>query len=264
MANLLLIPITVLILISVINSLLGVFVLWKKFAYFGDGLSHSMLLGLIIGAIFHFNQLLVTVAFGVFFALLVALLAKIKYFSKDLIIAISSYFCMALALIISDFRGRNMNFNSYIFGDVLTTNLTDIMVLSLIVVTTICYVIIAFRKILLININEDLARIDKINVDFWNFSFLILLSIAIAVSTKIVGVFLMTALLILPAAIARNLSFKPLMMVVLSLVIGVLLAIIAFAISFNYNISVAPMVIFSLSFTFILSFLARKLIAKHS
>ena len=145
MIDLLLIPTSILILIAIANSLFGVFVLWKKLAYFGDGLSHSMLLGLIIGVIFNLNQLMITVFFGLFFALLVAFLAKIKYFSKDLIIAISSYFCMALALIISDVRNKNLNFNSYIFGDILTTNVQDLIALSLITILVVFYVILAFK-----------------------------------------------------------------------------------------------------------------------
>jgi zinc transport system permease protein len=262
MIGLLLIPTLILILIAVANSLLGVFVLWKKLSYFGDGLSHSMLLGLIIGIIFSFNQVVITIFFGLFFALLVALLAKIKYFSKDLIIAISSYFCMALALILSDVRNKNLNFNSYIFGDILTTNYQDLIALSLITLIVLLYVILAFKKILLININEDLAKIAGINVDFWNFSFLILLSLTIALSTKIVGVFLMTALLVLPAAIARNLSSGPLIMIILSLIIGVLFAVISLIISFSYDLSIAPTMIFCLSVAFIFSLLSRKLITR--
>jgi zinc transport system permease protein len=263
MIDLLLIPTLILILIAIANSLFGVFVLWKKLAYFGDGLSHSMLLGLIIGVIFNLNQVMITVFFGLFFALLVAFLAKIKYFSKDLIIAISSYFCMALALIISDIRNKNLNFNSYIFGDILTTNFQDLIALSLITILVLVYVILAFKKLLLININEDLAKIAGINVDFWNFSFLILLSLTIALSTKIVGVFLMTALLVLPAAIARNLSSRPIIMIILSPIIGILFATIALITSFSYDFSIAPTMIFCLSIAFIFSLLIKKLITKN-
>ncbi len=262
MIDLLLIPTLILILITIANSLFGVFVLWKKLAYFGDGLSHSMLLGLIIGVIFNVNQLLITIFFGLFFALLVALLAKIKYFSKDLIIAISSYFCMALALILSDIRGKNLNFNSYIFGDILTSNGQDLIALSLITLIAVIYVILAFKKILLININEDLAKIAGIRVDFWNFSFLILLSLIIALSTKIVGVFLMTALLVLPAAIARNLSFRPLTMMMISPIIGILFAIISLITSFHYDLSVAPTMILGLSVAFIFSLFLKKSLIK--
>lgn len=263
MIDLLLIPALILILITITNSLLGVFVLWKKLSYFGDGLSHSMLLGLVAGAIFDLNQLVVAVLFGLFFALLVAILAKIEYFSRDLIIAISSYFCIAVALILSDVWGKNLNFNSYIFGDILTTNSQDLIALSLITLLAIIYTALSFKKILLINVNEDLARIEGINVDFWNFSFLILLSLTIALSTKIVGVFLMTALLVLPAIIARNLSFGPLNMMLLSPIIGILFAIISLITSFYYNLSIAPAMIFCLGIAFIFSLLIKKLITKY-
>ena len=170
---------------------------------------------------------------------------------------------MALALIISDVRNKNLNFNSYIFGDILTTNFQDLIALSLITILVVFYVILAFKKLLLININEDLAKIAGINVDFWNFSFLILLSLTIALSTKIVGVFLMTALLVLPAAIARNLSSRPIAMIILSPIIGILFAIISLMTSFSYDLSIAPTMIFCLTIVFISSLLIKKLITKN-
>ena len=109
-------PFAALMLISCSCSLLGVFVLWKKLSYFGDSLSHSILLGLLLGTIFGFNQIIALVLFAIIFAFLVGLNLQNKYFSKDTIIAISSYFCVALAIVLNDILVKNFNFIAYICG----------------------------------------------------------------------------------------------------------------------------------------------------
>lgn len=252
-------PFLALLLITLSCSLLGVFVLWKKLAYFGDGLSHSILLGFVLGAAFDFNQIAALACFSLFFAFLINLTSRNSYFSKDTLIAISSYFCISLAIIFNDVFNQNLNLGTYVFGDILTVGDQEIYSLTAVAITTIAYVIFAFRRILLTNINSDLAKIDGIKTQFWNLSFLILLSLTISFSVKIVGVFLMTALLILPAAIARIFSSSAKQMMILSLVISCITAIIAFKFADNYNLTISSSIIATFSIIFISSLIFKKL-----
>jgi len=255
-------PFLALTLITLSCCLLGVFVLWKRLAYFGDGLSHSILLGFTLGVIFDANQISALITFALFFAILVGLAAKNSYFSKDTIIAISSYFCISLAIILNDVFGKNINLGTYVFGDILTVGNQEIWALLAIFIITIFYVILAFRKILLININADLAKIDGIKIQFWNLSFLILLAITIALSVRIVGILLMTALLVLPAAIARIFALSAKQMLILSLIIGFFTAILSFKIADNYNLAVGSSVIATFCIIFICSLFFKKIITR--
>lgn len=257
-------PFLALLLITISCSLLGVFVLWKKLAYFGDGLSHSILLGFILGTLFDANQIIVLVLFSLFFAALVTLITKNNYFSKDTAIAISAYFCIALALIlINDPNHHNhIDFESYITGDITNIANQEIYSFLIIAIFSIFYAILSFRKLLLININQDFAKIENINSKLWNLSFLILLSLVISFSIRITGVFLMTALLILPAAIARIFSFSPKQMMFLSLFIGIITAIFSYNISNIYSFSITPTLIAIFCFIFIFSIITKKLFIK--
>lgn len=257
---LLLNPFLALILITISCSLLGVFVLWKKLAFFGDGLSHSILLGFVLGAIFDSNQIATLLLFATFFAFLVSLISQNRYFSKDTIIAISSYFCIALAIILNDFFTKNLNLASYVFGDILVVGNQDLIALTIISTIVIFYTFFAFRKILLININNDLAKIEGIKVTFWNISFLILLALTIALSVRIVGVLLMTALLVLPAAIARIFSTSAKQMIILSCVFGCLISTISFKISDHYNLALNAGVIVAFCLTFVTGLFVKKII----
>ncbi len=244
-------PFVAIILIATSSSLLGVFVLWKKLSYFGDALSHSILLGLVLGAVFNLNQVVSLVFFALFFSVIIAAISQNRYFSKDAIIMILSYFCVAAAIILNDVWLKNFYFISYIFGDVLTVESFDIKALAAIDIITVFYVIFAFKKILLINTSQDLAKIERIKTEVWNASFLILLALVIALSVRIVGVFLMTALLILPAAIARIFAVSPKQMMVFSLLIALLVSSSAFKFASLYDLTIGSTIVIIFSAIFV-------------
>ncbi len=246
-------PFLALILVTISSAILGVFVLWKKLSYFGDALSHAILLGLIIGALFGVSQILALIFFAIIFAFSVTKISQNHFFSRSTIVMIFSYFCIALAIILNDVLVKNFDFTSYIFGDVLTVGILDIKALLLITIAIIFYSLVAFRKNLLININEDLARIENIKIEFWNLIFLILLSLTIALSVRIVGVFLMTALLILPAATARIFSLSGKQMLVISLVNGVSVSAFSFMVANHFDLSISPTIIITFCSIFFVS-----------
>ena len=252
-------PFIAVILTTISCSLLGVFVLWKKLSYFGDALSHAILLGLACGVFFEINQIYALIIFAFLFSFLVSSISQNRYFSKDTIVMILSYFSIALAIILNDISLQNLNFSSYIFGDVLTVGSQEIQALAVITILVIFYIIFSFKKILLINTNQDLAKIEGIKTEFWNLSFLILLAVVIALSVRIVGVFLMTALLILPAAIARIFSLSAKQMMILSLGVGVLISAASFKVAIAYNTTVGSTIIAIFSVVFIVSLLLKKI-----
>ena len=243
-------PFLALFLTAATSSLLGVFVLWKKLSYFGDAISHSILLGAALGAIFNLNPHFSLVIFAVIFALLVGFMAQNRYFSKDTIITISSYFCVALAIVVNDLAGKDFDFSNYVFGDVLSVTNLDIIVLAGILITTIFFAIFAFKKILLMNLAPDLARIEGVKIELWNGIFLILLTLTIAMSVRVAGVLLVTALLVLPAAIARLFASSALQMLLLSLVSAIAVCAFSGAAAQYYQISAGALSVLALSLIF--------------
>ncbi len=251
-------PFMALILVGASASLLGVFVLWKKLSYFGDAISHSILLGAALGAVFSLDQNLSLVFFALLFALLVGIATKTRHFSKDTIITISSYFCIALAIVTNDLTGKDLDFSNYLFGDIAAVSSFDIYGLAAIVLTVILFTIFAFKKILLMNLAPDLAKIEGVKITAWNLSFLVLLTIAVAVSVQIVGVLLMTALLVLPAAIARLFSSSALQMLWLSLLISIVVCAFSGLIASYYQISPSALTVLIFGVIFMPTLLIKK------
>lgn len=232
--------------------------LWKKLFYFGDAMSHAILLGLVMGAFFNINQVISLAIFAILFAAITQFLSQTRYFSRGLIVMILSYFCVALAIIFNDLTLKDFNFSSYIFGDILSVGTLEVQCLAAISLAVIIYVIFAFKKILLININADLAKISGIKIEFWNLSFLILLALVIAFSLQIIGIFLMTALLILPAALARIFSSSALQMIVISLAISIAISSSAFLFASNYDLKVGSTIIATFCAIFIIALTLKK------
>lgn len=252
-------PFFAVILTTISCALLGVFVLWKRLSYFGDALSHAILLGLVLGAFFEINQISVLIIFAFSFSFLVNLIARNRYFAKSTIVMILSYFCIALAIIFNDIWLKNFNFSSYIFGDVLAVGDQEIQALAAVSAIVIFYVIFSFKKILLINVNQDLAKIEGVKSEVWNLFFLILLALVVALSVRIVGVFLITALLILPAAIARIFSISAQQMILFSFGIGTMVSALSFKVASHYDLTVGPTIIATFCIIFICSLLLKKL-----
>ena len=223
---------------------------WKKISYFGDALSHAVLLGLALGALFGVDQILSLIVFAAIFAILVFLTMQNSHFGRDSAVMIASYFSIALAMIFNDLWIKNLDFSSYIFGDVLSSGMAEIKVLSVISLITILYVKFGLKKIMLIDLNEDLAQISGIRTKLWNLSFLILLAVVIALTTRIAGIFLTTAILVLPASIARIFAKSSVQMMVISLLIGVSNATFSFILANHYNLTVGPVIIASFCVVF--------------
>lgn len=239
-----------LILATIASSLLGVFVLWKKLFYFGDAMSHSILFGAALSLVFNSNQTLTLIAFAVLFAIIANYLSQSRFASKSMAVAVLSYFSIACAFLLEDFTQNHNDFHQLIFGDILEITQQEITLLAAIAALSAIYTIFSFRKILLINLNQDLAKIHHININRWNLSFLILLSLTVALSVQIVGIFLMTSLLILPAAIARIFSRSPKEMIILSLFIGIIISSSSFFVANIYDLKIGATIAISFCLIF--------------
>lgn len=247
-------PFLALIFATLTSAILGVFVLWKKLSYFGDAISHSILLGaaisVLLAGFLTINQSFLLILFAISFAFLVGFLAQNRYFSKDVVITISSYFCVALAILLNEFFAKDFNFSDYIFGNIENAQSLDIVILAAVFIATIIFTFFTFKKILLANLAPDLAKIENIKIAVLDKIFLVLLTITIAILAHIAGILLVTALVVLPAAIARLFSKSPWQMLFLSAIIALCSATLCFAVSWHFKISVAPFLVLVLSMIF--------------
>lgn len=227
--------------VAAIAGILGSFVLWKNMTYFGDALSHSALLGITFGILLNINLPCAVAIIALTFALSFSY-NNFKY-SSDTTLGILSYSSISFAIILGTLNHLKMDLMGYLFGDILAITTLDIYYLITYVTIGLTWMYFNWNKMILYCISEEILQSEGADVKSIKLNFTIILALFIAVSFKIVGIFLITALLILPPAVALPLSRTPLQMISGSIIIGSISILGGVYLASNHNFPTGPAVI---------------------
>lgn len=195
------------LLVTPMFGLLGTMVVNNKMAFFADALGHSALTGIAIGVILGIqNPIWSMLAFSLMLAVLIIKVKNVNTASTDTIIGVFASTAVALGVVILSYRGGFTKYSVYLIGDLLSISKIDLLILPIIFIIVIIIWIIAFNKILLVSVNQLLAKSRGINVNFYEYLFTITVAVIVTISIQWVGVLIISSMLVLPAAAARNIS----------------------------------------------------------
>ncbi len=229
------------ILIGLIFAPLGCVVLWKRYVYFGEGLSHASMLALAVSVIAGLPIIYAGIVNTLFFALLVF---KMKTKSgNNAAIGLASSVMISLALVLASIFPGRFNFNSLFFGDIIGATSEDVVRLCIILAVTSVFLIMSFRQLILTILSRDIAHSKGISVKILELLFLSILSFAIIATIKIVGALLVTSMILIPAMIARLTSKTPTMMIWLAIFFAIMMNCSGILLSFYADLPFAPVVI---------------------
>lgn len=245
---------------ALIAGPLGCFVLWRRMAYFGDTMSHSALLGVGLGFLAGFAPAVGVALVTVAIAALLFLLQRSRALPVDTLLGILSHGALSIGLVVvSLMSGLRIDLMAYLFGDVLSVSRGELAALwaggAVIIVT----LLLIWRPLLAVTVDEDLARAEGIRTGLVRGLFMLLIALTIALSMRIVGILLITSLLIIPAAAARQVSRSPEMMAVLAAFIGVAAAVLGLNGSFLFDTPSGPSIVVVALGLFVLLSLVRAL-----
>lgn len=258
MLEILLFPLLTALCIVVVAGPLGCFVVWRRMAYFGDTLAHSALMGIALALIFSINIQLSIVASCIGLALLLARVQQQQSLSGDTWLGIYSHACLAIGLISISLAGEgNIDLYAYLFGDLLAANLFDFLLIAAVSSLILLFLYFYWRPLLSICLNEDLAQVEGIAVAPLRAALMVAFALLTAMAMKVVGVLLITALLIIPAAAARPWCKSPHAMAVLASLIGLLSLGLGMLASLLWDIPTGPSIVSAASALFMLSQLRR-------
>ena len=206
--------------VAVAAGPVGCFVVWRRMAYFGDATAHSAILGIVLSLAFG-----ISVFTGVFFsALAVAMIVSLmsgRLFESDTILGVASHsalaFGLVLAALVTDTR---IDLEAYLFGEILAVKKTDLLFIWMGSIGILALVAVRWSALLLSTLNEDIARASGLNPKNENLAMNLAIAALVAVSIKVVGALLITAMLIIPAASARRFSRTPERMAVHAVCLG--------------------------------------------
>lgn len=227
------------LLASLTCSLLSVFVVLKKLAFIGQGISHSAFGGIAFG-LWLFPALsspdlrvyLITVAFCVLVAFCIAYTSRANLISEDSAIGIFFVSSMAMGVIMLSMRETyTTDITSYLFGKVLAVTNAEIVYLALLFLLVAAVTLYFFRDLYAYCFDTAFAENIGLPATFLHYLLLFLLSITIVLSVKVVGIILVTAFLVIPGACASQMTYRFTRMIGFSLLIGAVSAAGGIAVS---------------------------------
>jgi zinc transport system permease protein len=245
--------------VALVAGPLGSFAVWRRMAYFGDTLAHSALLGIAFGLLLQINISLAVTLGCLLLALILVLLQQNRFIATDTLLGILSHSTLALGLVtVSMISDARIDLMAYLFGDLLSANGSDVITIYVVAAVVIVSLIWLWKPLLAITVHEDLARVEGVPVTAVRTGLMLLMALVIAIAMKVVGVLLITALLIIPAAASRRLSNTPEQMAVIASLLGCLSVCTGLAASFYWDTPAGPSVVLSASALFVATLIKKQ------
>lgn len=196
-----------LILIAPMAALAGTQVVNFRMAFFSDAIGHSAFAGVAFGLLFAVSPGITMPLLALIVGIGIMAVKQRSGLSTDTIIGVFFSAVVAAGLaVVSRYPQAARDMQMFLYGDILTISDTDIAVMVLLLIVFLLFQAFSFNKLICIGLNLQLAKAHRIRTAFYQYLFAALLSLVVILSVKAVGVLLVTAMLITPAAAARNLA----------------------------------------------------------
>lgn len=243
--------------IAVIAGALGCFIVWRRMAYFGDTLSHASLTGLALGALAGIDLTAAMILVCAMIGIILFLLQYQRRIPTDTLLGVLAHSSLAVGLIaISFVQSVRVDLMAYLFGDILSITEIDLIWIYVgggVVLGTLIFV---WRRLIALTVNEDIARAERVAGTGVRLVFTALLAVFVAIAMKIAGILLVTALLIIPPAAARQFARSPETMAVSAACIGIAATLCGMFASLEWDTPSGASIVASAAMIFAVSLLA--------
>lgn len=246
------------VFIGVAASYVGSFMVLKRMSLVGDALSHVALPGIAIAIMLHFSPMI-----GAFLALFIAVigvwyLEKTSTIYPEALVGIFFTAALAIGILITP----EPDIFEALFGNIEKVSIIEGVIAIIISVIIVLMTFLISKKLLLGTISSELAKSLNISINKINLVYLILVGAIVSLGVRFVGTLLMGALVIIPAASAKNISRNINDYYFLSILFGIISSIFGILISAHYQIPTGPIVVLASISIFILTYLIRSILYK--
>ncbi len=233
---------------------LGCFVIWRRMVYFGAALAHSALLGVALGLALGLPADLGIAVLCLLMALGFLVLDRSRLVASDTLLGILAHGSLALGLLaLALLEGLRVDLMSYLFGDILALDQTDLLVIYGLMALVLGVLLVFWRPLLSTTVDEDLARVEGLATGRLKLLFTILMAIVIAIGMKVVGILMVISLLIIPAATARRLASSPEGMAMAAALCGVVSVVLGLLASYWWDLPAGAAIVAAAAGLFLLS-----------
>lgn len=208
------------LLVALATGPLGCFVVWRRMAYFGDATAHAAILGVALALAFQISIFIGTLVVALAMAMLVSVLAG-RGWAMDTTLGVLAHSALAFGLVAASLlTGLRVDLEAFLFGDILTVTRFDLAVIAAGAGLVLALLVWRWQALLTVTLSEDLAHASGLSPARERMVLTLALAVVVAVALKIVGALLIAAMLIIPAAAARNWARSPEGMALLAMALG--------------------------------------------
>lgn len=232
------------LIITPLLGILGTMVVQKKMAFFSDALGHSALTGIALGLLLGITgPSLAMLLYGLVFALLLNAIQRHSLSSTDTVISVFASGSTAIGLAILSKGGNFSSYSALLIGDILSITRSEVFSLLGILLVTVLFWCLCANRLVAISIHPTMARSANISVRLMENVFSLLIAAVVMLSIRWVGILLISALLIIPAASSRNISCNMREYHVYSLIFSMFSGVIGLVTSYYSNVATGPMIV---------------------
>ncbi len=230
--------------VALIAGPLGCFIVWRRMAYFGDTMAHSALLGIAFAVLMDVHILIGIFSIATLVALALMALQRQSRLPADALLGILSHSTLAIGLVlIASMSWLRIDLLGYLFGDILAVSKVDIAIIyGGGAIVLICLSLI-WRSLLAGTVCPELAQAESMHPERAKLIFMLLMAMVIAIAMKIVGILLITAMLIIPAASARRFADSPEQMALIAAGLGVIAVLTGLFASLQFDTPSGPSIV---------------------
>ncbi|OYD92311.1 ABC transporter permease [Nostoc sp. 'Peltigera membranacea cyanobiont' 210A] len=231
-------------LMGILGGMLGSFVTLRQLSFFSHAVGHAALVGVALGVLLQINPTWMLLPFTLVFGVIVLYFIDKTDLASDSILSIVLSGALAIGLILTSLiKGYRGNLMAVLFGDILAIDTTDLILTLLVLVGGSIFLLSTLRQQILLTLNPDVAQVQGVPVQLYRYAFVVLLSLAVAVAIKAVGVLLVNAFLVIPASTAKLMSHHFSRFLVMSVIVGSMSSIAGIMVSGIFNLASGPSIV---------------------
>ncbi|MGB9856830.1 MAG: metal ABC transporter permease [Dictyoglomaceae bacterium] len=246
-------------LLSIITSIIGAYLVLRGITFMGSGISHSAFGGIALGILLGINPLITAIIFSLVIVWIMPYVSRKARLKGDVPIGIFYTSAMALgAIFLSFHRGYSIDLFSYLFGNILAVSYEDIIITFFFLIILLLFEIKNYWKIIYVIFDSTSAEISGINTFVLEGIILSLSAITIVLASKLIGIVLISALLVIPTSIVLPWSKSLKEIILFSSLISLLSIFIGLILSFYFNLPSGATIILLLTILFFISIVIKR------
>lgn len=244
------------VLVGLVCSVLGTYVVLRGMAFFGDALAHTILPGVVIAFLRGWPLALGALVFGILTALAIGVLTDRGTLKEDTAIGVifAGFFALGVALL-STSNNYSVDLAHLLFGNLLGVSVLDLWIIAALGGAVLLTIYLFYKEFLVISFDPVLATTLRLPTTFLRYLLLVLIAVTIVTALQVVGIALMLAMFVTPAATASLLTRRLPPMMALSALIGVFSGVSGIYVSYYLNVAVGAAVVLVATAVFVLTFL---------